>query len=397
MAKNVYEDPLYNFTFDEMLASLSGIGIETGRLELKRELNAGLRPQVAYIACAMANADGGLIAIGIDEPKGNAPLSVFGAVDTSDESRAALIAAMNARVYPPPPIELHPYEKSGSSFLIVRVGRSVVAPHEYIPADKPNLPIKRGNITDRLTLSEIDALRARSRNSRSESPLGQRYDWVTLQQVGTGPDFMIGIVITPTAYAPRRRVMDSDDDALCELVATNTSGRNGDVHRNLIQEVLPDGCWLHTPLPEQPVQPMPPPQPEEQIEIASDGKVIVKFLESDSWKRDFRKKYLDVLVVGYVASQRIYRGFGIAPRARAHIVMRLSAYAKAVEFAQGFDDVFDIDLATQTFADAFLATTMRMYRVAKLPTRREEIRTMLQSYVDNAIPIADELQAKWLA
>src|SRR5580658_4344934 len=103
MLKNIYEDALESFSFKEMLDALRGVGAETGRLEAKREMIA--KHKLAHILCSMANADGGMIAIGIDDPDAAAPLYVHGKVDTSDSVRVGLAAAVNARVYPPMPLE----------------------------------------------------------------------------------------------------------------------------------------------------------------------------------------------------------------------------------------------------------------------------------------------------
>lgn len=68
-SKNIYEDRLEALTSQEMLDGLAGVGIETGRLEVMRERIA--THKIAYIACSMANADGGIISIGIQEPDEN--------------------------------------------------------------------------------------------------------------------------------------------------------------------------------------------------------------------------------------------------------------------------------------------------------------------------------------
>jgi len=395
MAKNLYEDALETFSYDEMVDSLSGVGAETGRLELKSELSD--RPKIAHLACAMANADGGIIAIGIDEPAGASPLKVHGQMDVSDAVRTALIATINARVYPPPPLDLYAYENGGDAFLIVRVGRSVVGPHEYIASDNYNLPIKRGSLTGRLTLAEIDALRSRSQNAYSESPLGQREPWVTLNQWGSGPDLMIGIVLAPAVFLGERRTLDVDDDRFFHDVAVDSAGTEGRLHREFKLKVMVDSSWLHTAVTPEPGT-MGAPQPEQQIEISSDGTITVKFLEPESLDSPRMALYLAVLATAYVTAQQVYRAFGIGPRVNAHIVTRLSGVADQQKMAKYYNDFFSVDLASQPFADAFLAPTMRMMRAANQNSKRDVVRNdILQAFVDSEIPIADELQRRWLA
>ena len=160
-----------------MLDSISGVGDETGRLELKRELTD--RPKIAHLVCALANADGGIIAIGVDQPTKTAPLKVYGQIDTSDSARASLIAGINARIYPPPPLEIYAYHNAASSFIVLRVGPVWWPLMSTSQATITICPVKRANLTGRLTLGEIDALRSRSQNVYSKSPLGDRQDRVT--------------------------------------------------------------------------------------------------------------------------------------------------------------------------------------------------------------------------
>ena len=100
----------------------------------------------------------------------------------------------------------------------------------------------------------------------------------------------------------------------------------------------------------------------------------------------------------YVAAQRVCYEFGTGSRVTAHVVMRLSQRAREEKIAQYYDDYFPIDLATQPYANAFLATIVRMLRAANQNSKRDQIRDeVLQPFVDNEIPVADELQRRWLA
>jgi hypothetical protein len=96
------------------------------------------------------------------------------------------------------PLEIHGYESDDAteSFLVLRIGRSEVAPHEYtVPDQKPNLPVRRGSTTDQLRLAEIDALQGRGSGASAESPLGERYVRVNL--VREGRDFFFGVQLWP--------------------------------------------------------------------------------------------------------------------------------------------------------------------------------------------------------
>lgn len=71
MLKNPYSEPLEFFSFDEMVEALEAIADETNRLDFKEQIS---RPNLAHKACAFANAEGGLIVIGIKDPVPGQPL-----------------------------------------------------------------------------------------------------------------------------------------------------------------------------------------------------------------------------------------------------------------------------------------------------------------------------------
>jgi len=78
--KSLYTDRLESFSFEEMLGALNAVGVETQRLEFKREIPARA---LAQEVCSFANANGGIIVIGIEEPRvggglGRAANSVVG-------------------------------------------------------------------------------------------------------------------------------------------------------------------------------------------------------------------------------------------------------------------------------------------------------------------------------
>lgn len=102
------------------------VGQETQRLDFRRL--AIRRPKVAHLACAFANANGGIIVIGFDDPKPGVEIVPSDTIDISDKEITALAAAINARVYPPLPMEIHGYRSAVGTFLILRVARSEVAP-----------------------------------------------------------------------------------------------------------------------------------------------------------------------------------------------------------------------------------------------------------------------------
>jgi hypothetical protein len=396
-SKNIYEDRLEAFSFQEMLDALSGVGVETGRLELKREMIA--THKIAHIACSIGNADGGIIAIGIQEPNADGALRVHATVDTSDRGKVAMLAGINARVYPPLPLDIQGYESAdgSQSFLVLRVAYSTAAPHEYTGADESNnLPVRRGSTTGRLRLAEIDALRSRRSGVPVESPLGPKgFSQVDLTHEGVNPDFLFGMIIQPSAFASSRRVMDADDDRLCQEIGVETKGVNGTIHADFTLSRLIDGAWLHTPeKTQQDAIQGRIPRPDQQLLIESDGTITVRYIQTQG---DLHAQLFATLATGYVAAQRAFTAFALGPLARVYLVQRLSASAREVGIAQGYEDRFGIDLATEPFADAFSSTIVRMFRAANRTSARDGVRNVLQQFIDTEIPLADVLQREWLA
>jgi len=400
MPRNVYTDPLEAFTYETMLEGLTGIGTETGRLEVKQERIP--HGKLAHIACSFANADGGIIGIGLEDPDSPGGLKVHGQTEISDRTKAALVSAINARCYPPVPLDVHGYANADGSmsFLILRVARSTTAPHEYTGSEESvNLPVRRGSITDRLRLAEIDALRTRATEDATAraSPLGEReFSQVYLGSEGVDPEFIFGAQLQPVYFRQTRRIMDANDDALCKKAADRTMGPNHCMHSPLTLTTQTDGVWLHTAEYNEQGPGNRIPRPDEQIEILSDGTITARFKQKET---DLLHQFLAVLATGYVAAQELFYAFGIHPAAHVYVVARLNASAHETKpaFAQHFEDRFTIDLASEPFADAFHATTMLLYRASSRNSEREAVKQYLQDFVTSFVRVADDLQRRWLS
>ncbi len=72
MPRNPDLDNLESSTYDDLFGYFGGLNQETQRLEFKAQLDV---KQVAKEAVAMANATGGLIVVGINDPVDGVPLS----------------------------------------------------------------------------------------------------------------------------------------------------------------------------------------------------------------------------------------------------------------------------------------------------------------------------------
>lgn len=391
--KNPYTQPLESFTFEEMAEALDAISTETGRLDFKEAMIP--KTELAYRACAFANADGGLIIVGIKDPEEGKPLEFGPPPATDDKERLRVTASINSRVYPALPLDVMGYrsEDGKRAVLVIRIGFSLAAPHEYTGADNHNLPVRRGPLTDRLRLAEIHILQLRRTGEIVESPIWRKM----LPHVNIMPTSgaYIGIALSPRTYIAGRRIMDATDDILIDDLSEETRGPNDRFHGEMTLKGLADSIYLrsaswepHTGATTDYVP------PADEMEIFSDGDIIIRHSQSD---RDARWQFHETMLLGYTFAQVIYYHFALRPELRVHVIARFDERRDktSMPLTDAYEDYFDIDLARDTFADAFLDTTMRLHRASNLTSTREAMRDTLQSYSDG-FPLGDELRPRWL-
>jgi hypothetical protein len=391
--KNMYIDRLDSFSFAEIFDALDSVGAETQRLEFKREIPAR---KLAQKICSFANASGGIIVIGIDEPTPGERLHLSPQpVDIGDKKILSYSATINALVYPQPPFEIFGYldASSGHTLLIVRIGSSSIGPHEYIGGDTNNLPIRRGTETRSLGLADIEALQRRRDGTPSESPLKHRpFQKVMLIQTGTGGDFYFGVSVTPVVYGPKR-VMDPDDDIVCLAIEERTRGNKNIVHPSMMTtESTGEGFWMHTG--DAPGFAVQPNVPSAQIEIDSDGLILMRFQQRDGNALD---QYINVFLTAYAVAQEMFYHFRLSPYAQFYIVAHLNAEAPHSGAPQFHEDRIEVDLARQSFADAFTNTVMVMFRTAKQPKKRSEVHELLGDHESSKLPLLDGQFERWLS
>jgi hypothetical protein len=397
LMKNIYADRLDSFTFNEFLDALQSAGQETHRLDFKR-LEVG-RPKLAQVACAFANADGGIIAIGFDDPK-NGSIELIGNVDISDKAISALANAINARVQPPVPIEIFGYAGSdGKSFLIIRVARSLTAPHEYIfPDIDRNLPVRRNTSIGSLRLSEIDALRARSHAPPSTSPLGQKPHPV-IPYMATIPGAEMGFVVhmRPLIYDNSRLALDADDDYALADVVRIARGKQGSLCADLTGNTTADGLHFFAgDKPHWPVELQPNTVPEmrfspQQITIDSDGEIALRFLQTNN---NALYQYFAALAAAYQVLQGVFYHLRLNPTANVDLIFRLDdrRASSAPVLPNFYKDSFVVDLALDSYAEAFLLTTIRMFRETEQHRTTAEGREILERFEHQHVP---DMRGQW--
>lgn len=383
--KNIYLDPLESFSFDEMVSYLQASTQETARIDFKERMIE--KSKLAHISCSFANAEGGIIAIGFTEPTPERPANLSDPVDISDSSQVALIGTINARTYSPLPLAIHGYYGNNSErFLVLRIARSLIAPHEYIHSDiANNLPVRRGAYTSSLRLAEIDALRTRQGQLSAASPLGTKpFTAVSFIPENINPSCFFGMRITPTIYSSERRILDQKDDEFLSDAGLRSKGVHGNLHTPLTLSEKIDGILLSSGPLDQKWADNTPKKPSEQIQIDSDGEITIRFIQNDE---SLLLQWYALLATGYSLTQNIFYQFKIYPAAHVEVVLRIDARREREEpiFPPFFNDHSIISLANQEFADAFTPTTMLLYRASKRSMIRERVHQELNDWAHGNI------------
>ncbi len=86
------------------------------------------------------------------------------------------------------------------------------------------------------------------------------------------------------------------------------------------------------------------------------------FIHLAQRERDVLDQYVGSFLTAYAVAQEMFYQFRLAPAARFHIVAHPNAQAKSEKIVQFHKDYLTVDLARESFADAFTDTVMVMMR-----------------------------------
>jgi hypothetical protein len=387
--KNIYSDDLYSFTPDDVFQFCAQINDETQRLEFKRQIPSR---KIGYYACAFANAEGGIIVVGLEDPVKNQPLQYAAAPpDVSANAILGINSAINAWVSPAIHFDivgLGP-DNAGHALVVVRVPPSLRGPHEYLGNDERRLPIRRGKEVKDLTLSEIFALSERRENVVLEQNQ-VRAQRVSIQPTNTGADLYFGIQITPATPVRAKTIEKPDDDFLLQI-ESKTRCKDKHVHEPLTYvEHLTNGLYLaDIELAQAPGAA----QPQYKMEFNADGSVTIRFSQRTAIA--LKDQYYSILLAAYYAAQKTFMRFGSTSQANVWFRAMLSANAKQEKVPQYCDEYVSIDLARVKFADAFADMVVRMFRVANVNSTVVAMRAELQHHADLYLPEVDSLPEDW--
>ncbi|MEU5931143.1 ATP-binding protein [Micromonospora sp. NPDC047187] len=182
-------------------------------LDFKRDTYSGSdrdRKAVCGDVGALANANGGILILGMDEDDQGRATNDTG-VTISDDERRRLRQTVVANVHPTPAFDIVPVEdpdRRGTGFLVIWVARSTTAPHAYVAQNKSLLYPKRiGTETVWLSEAEVaEAYRARFAGFKNRIDEAARIEVDLLQRLAADEMFL---VVTLVPDLPGRFTVDA--------------------------------------------------------------------------------------------------------------------------------------------------------------------------------------------
>lgn len=203
---NPYDGPLDSITYEEVREWIEAITLENQRLEIKSKYDANA---IARAVAAFANAIGGIIVIGFEDPVPGAPLVEAPIASIDDRVRRAMMSQIQARINPGLAVEICGYERADATHRcwVIRVPTSAVAPHELLH-DRGRLPVRRGSQIDHLTLAEIEQLILRRDGAPRITPPGREAgSWINIDPYTSG--WFFGIRVHSESFVQERVLTQS--------------------------------------------------------------------------------------------------------------------------------------------------------------------------------------------
>ncbi|MFG1660667.1 helix-turn-helix domain-containing protein [Micromonospora chersina] len=172
---------------------------------------------------ALANANGGLLILGMEEDKQGRAANDTG-VDISDAERIRLRQTVVTNMQPPPTFDIIPVEdpdRPGTGFLVISVARTATAPHAYIQNKSLLYPKRIGTETAWLSEAEVaEAYRARFAGFADRIAEAARIEADFVERLAPDETF---VVVTLVPDMPGAFTIDTAALRAFELSNTNTT------------------------------------------------------------------------------------------------------------------------------------------------------------------------------
>jgi len=382
--RNIFTAP-EDYSFDEALAELMLLGPESARVEFKEQFESN-KPKIARAACSLANAFGGIVAIGFKDPERNAGRTelVETPYNTSEKTVASIVNSILSNTFPSVDCTCRRFEDASGDrgFYIVNVPQSPYAPHSFLVNN--TFPVRRHNQTDNLSLVEIESL-LRRRDGVHEQPAP--YDHIEYFSLIRGqssdyPNFF-GITVSPERPLRSPHPIDGIEqkeilkylDSDLELKAI--SKPYGVLFSDRLAKPMYDNLDLG----------------KNMVHLKGRGSIRMRF-EENNFHEYFQ--LLRLLGIATVFASRVWTRWGIGPRATVELYVDLHGNRKASSSGRlptYHTEGFGVDFSSGSFADLFEQPVLECLRNGGEAGNRQEIRQDLDSvwadYCANSTALSD--------
>ena len=364
-------DQLENLNYEELFAELAAINKETQTLEFKDALDP---LKIAKAAVAMANAIGGVIIVGVQDPVEGRPLQASSTASFATDERACrqLRSKILARAYPSIQVDVFGCRTETSAMLSVRVSESRVAPHEYTE-ERGRFLVRRGTQIDGLSLRELEDLirRRDAAGNHNDYRLEKMFGQISNDR--TSGDEFFYIRLSPQRATSR--ILSRRDQIKIEDQVRSLPGLE-----RVQAETLADGVLFRVVVPGDEGQPTYE-RRARRCYVRSDGAVEIRIpIQSTEY---ISYQLYRLLGNGYALSSWVLRLLGQGPAVQGAFTY---CYQNQTEshgpiMLKGDGDIsLDIDFSQESFSRAFVNILLYAFRSCGVANNPEEIEPGLRSF-----------------
>ena len=201
---------------------------------------------------------------------------------------------------------------------------------------------------------------------------------VSLQRNPQEGNGFFGLHIQPLSYPNLRRVLDAEDDKAIERAEILSRGLSP-LHGPLTALPTLNGVLLSGAETTPEIIGSPPPRPLEQIQLDSDGEIIIRFAQNDNVSMF---QFLALLGTGYVLSKELYPHLDIQSQARFVVSLHLDARRNSSigpKFPPFFQETAFVDFH-KTFPQNLEGISLQLFRASGVSSSKAEVLAMLEQF-----------------